>query len=413
MKEHQKAQAPQVCPAFFSIQHSGVNKSTMANCRKQSPLPPFGKIKFLFPLLIFAFCLLPFAFASQWRQALPPYEFSFGRDHASHPDYKVEWWYYTGNLVTKDNKRFGYQLTFFRVGVDKEPQNPSRWAVRELYMAHLAVSDLNKQQFRFTEKLNRAGVGWAGAATDGYRVWNEDWEAKHIAAANVNAPLTKLTAAQAGISIDFELEQGKAPIIHGARGVSQKGAQAGNASHYYSLTRMPTRGTVMIDGERYEVSGLSWMDHEFGTSFLEKEQKGWDWLAIQLDDGSELMLYQFRRSDQQRDAHTSGTLVEASGKTIALKADDFILEPNAQWLSPRTGAKYPVAWKVKIPAYNIDLLVWAATDDQELMTTESTGVSYWEGAIEIRGTRNGKTTQGRGYLEMTGYSGAPLGAVLQ
>lgn len=347
-------------------------------------------------------------FADEWKQALPGYEFSFARDHASHPDYKIEWWYYTGNVVTPDDHRFGYQLTFFRVGVDREPVNPSRWAVRDLFMAHLAVTDISGQKFRFTEKINRAGIGWAGAATDSYRVWNEDWEARQ----NQQGQMT-LRAMQDGIGLELTLDQGKPPVIHGARGISQKGAQAGNASHYYSLTRMPTRGAIVIDGQRYEVTGLSWMDHEFGTSFLEKEQQGWNWLSLQLDDQTELMLYEFRRTDNQRDPHTSGTFVDPSGQAATIAASEFTLTPEAQWLSPKTGANYPVVWKVSLPSRRIELTVRAAVNDQELDTRESTRVNYWEGAVEVTGTKDGRPVQGRGYLEMTGYAGASMSAILE
>ena len=347
-------------------------------------------------------------FADEWKQALPGYEFSFARDHASHPDYKIEWWYYTGNVVTPDDHRFGYQLTFFRVGVDREPVNPSRWAVRDLFMAHLAVTDISGQKFRFTEKINRAGIGWAGAATDSYRVWNEDWEARQ----NQQGQMT-LRAMQDGIGLELTLDQGKPPVIHGGRGISQKGAQAGNASHYYSLTRMPTRGAIVIDGQRYEVTGLSWMDHEFGTSFLEKEQQGWNWLSLQLDDQTELMLYEFRRTDNQRDPHTSGTFVDPSGQAATIAASEFTLTPEAQWLSPKTGANYPVVWKVSLPSRRIELTVRAAVNDQELDTRESTRVNYWEGAVEVTGTKDGRPVQGRGYLEMTGYAGASMSAILE
>jgi predicted secreted hydrolase len=359
----------------------------------------------LFTLIILS---VGFVFADEWKQALPGYEFSFARDHASHPDYKIEWWYYTGNVVTPDNHRFGYQLTFFRVGVDKAPANPSRWAVRDLFMAHLAVTDISGQKFRFTEKINRAGIGWAGAATDSYRVWNEDWEARQ----NEQGQMM-LHAMQDGIGLELTLDQGKPPVIHGARGISRKGAQAGNASHYYSLTRMPTRGAIVIDGQRYEVTGLSWMDHEFGTSFLEKEQRGWNWLSLQLDDQTELMLYEFRRSDGQRDPHTSGTFVDSSGQAATITASEFTLTPEAQWRSPKTGASYPVVWKVSIPSRRIELTVRAAVNDQELETRESTRVNYWEGAIEVTGTKDGKPVQGRGYLEMTGYAGAAMSAILE
>ena len=359
--------------------------------------------------LVVGVCWLSLAFAENvWKQALPGYHFDFSRDHASHPEYKIEWWYYTGNLTAKDGHRFGYQLTFFRVGVDKQPQNPSRWAVRDLYMAHLAVTDIDDQQFKYAEKLNRAGIGWAGAELNVYRVWNEDWEAKHD-----DAKRTLLKAFDDGFGIEFALEPGKTPTIHGADGVSQKGAQLGNASHYYSQTRMPTRGVIVMNGQRFDVTGDSWMDHEFGTSFLEKEQKGWDWFALQLDDGTDLMLYQFRRKDGALDSHTSGTLIDGAGKATKLAANDFTLEPLQTWRSPQTKAPYPIQWRVKIPSRKLELDVTATMENQELITNSSTGVSYWEGAIVLAGTHNGRATKGRGYLEMTGYAGAAMGTVFQ
>ena len=338
-----------------------------------------------------------------WKKALPPYSFDFTRDHASHPDYRIEWWYYTGNLVASDGHRFGYQLTFFRVGVDFAPVNPSRWAVRDLYTAHFAVSDLDRDQFRHAEKLSRAGIGWAGAETKSYRVWNEDWEARQDDSGH-----HRLKAIEAGMAVDLDLAPGKRPIPQGENGVSQKGEAAGNASHYYSLTRMPTRGVIEIEGKRYEVSGTSWMDHEFGTSFLEPGQIGWDWMSIQLDDGTDLMLYQFRRTDGARDRHSNGTLVDINGESRRLSAEQFTLTPVDYWTSPTSGARYPIAWRIEIPDKAISMTARAAIRNQELETNESTRVTYWEGATVLEGT-DGRPL-GRGYLEMTGYAGAAMGA---
>jgi predicted secreted hydrolase len=374
-------------------------------------------------LLAVLLCLLPLVRADQsatsmiaqlnpqlsndWKQALPPYQFTFPADHASHPDYKIEWWYYTGNLAAKDGRRFGYQLTFFRIGVERVPQNASRWAVRDLYAAHLAVTDIAGQRFHFGDKLNRAGVGWAGAETAAYRVWNEDWEARRDESGQ-----HVLRAFEREFGLELQLAEGKAAVTHGARGVSQKGVQPGNASHYYSLTRMPTRGTLTLDGERVAVEGASWMDHEFGTSYLEPAQLGWDWFSLQLDDGTELMLYRFRRQDGARDPLSSGTWVDASGQTTGLKFDAFELTPLREWRS-ESGARYPVEWRVQVPALELNLTVRAALDQQEMRTEGSTGVSYWEGAIEVRGTQRGRAVTGRGYLELTGYAGVAMGAVLQ
>jgi predicted secreted hydrolase len=347
----------------------------------------------------------PMAQKPAWREAAAGYQFAFPRDHASHPDFKLEWWYYTGNLETPEGRRFGYQVTFFRVGVDTAPENPSAWAVRDLFMAHLAVSDPVGGRYRYDEKLTRAGPGLSGAETTRYQVWNEDWrvgldgEGRHA-----------IQARSRNVAVDLRLDQGKPPAINGINGISQKGAQAGNASHYYSLTRMPTIGSVTVDGERFEVRGESWMDHEFGTSFLEREQQGWDWLSLQLDDGRELMLYQLRRGDGSRDPRSSGTLIDRQGRTTHLGAEAFSLMPVGPIFRSDSGAVYPIAWAVTIPSIGFDLRVSTSLENQELVTPAA-GIAYWEGMIDVRGTVRGAPIAGRGYLEMTGYKGS-LGRVM-
>jgi predicted secreted hydrolase len=364
-----------------------------------------------------------------WKQATAGYRFEFPRDHASHPDYKIEWWYYTGNVRADDGRRFGYQVTFFRVGIDHTPSNPSRWAIRDLHMTHLAVSDPAGRRYRYSEKLSRGGPGLAGASADRYYVWNDDWSASLVAPKRPDGReggtqhILRANSAQAGI--DLVLDEGKAPVINGVNGISQKGAQAGNASHYYSLTRMPTSGTIAIDGERFTVTGHSWMDHEFGTSFLEPEQRGWDWLSIQLSDGRELMLYQLRRADGtrgprdadfaswggRRDPRSSGTVVDPSGRSTHLANADFTLTPGRKPFTSSNGAVYPIEWTVTVPSHRISLTVTTPLDDQELSLTRSTGIAYWEGMIDVAGAAGGAPVTGSGYLEMTGYHGS-LGRVL-
>jgi predicted secreted hydrolase len=336
---------------------------------------------------------------------MPGYRFAFPRDHASHPAYKIEWWYYTGNLQTSAGRRFGYQVTFFRVGVDAAPVNPSRWAVRDLYMTHLAVSDPSGQRYRFEERLNRGGPGLAGAEIDRYHVWNDDWTASlGVGGQHV----IRATGKRSGI--DLLLDEGKIPAVNGIDGISQKGALTGNASHYYSLTRMPTRGVIVIDGERFEAAGESWMDHEFGTSFLEAEQQGWDWLSIQLTDRRELMLYQLRRGDGSRDPRSSGTLVDPSGRTRHLSAAEFTMTTAGPTFHAPSGATYPIRWTVQLPGEGLTLNASTPLENQEL-STSAARVSYWEGLIDLAGTSRGAPVSGRGYLEMTGYRGS-LGRVL-
>ena len=339
---------------------------------------------------------------SGWRDAQPGYAFTFPDDHAAHPEFRIEWWYYTGNLDAHDGRRFGYQVTFFRVGVDPTPDNPSRWAVRDLYMTHLAISDPAGRRYRFVERLNRAGPGLAGAATDRYHVWNDDWhvsrdaDGRHV-----------IEVQEDGLGVNLLLGEGRPPTINGRDGVSQKGAVGGNASHYYSITRMPTRGVIVIDGERTPVTGLSWMDREFGTTFLEADQQGWDWFALQLSDGSDLMLYQLRRDDGLRDPHSSGTLTRANGEVVRLTSGEFALDPTgAVFRSVSTGAAYPLEWRIAVPGEALSLTVSTPLANQELDATASTGVAYWEGLVDVAGTHGGREVTGRGYMEMTGYAGS-------
>jgi predicted secreted hydrolase len=348
---------------------------------------------------------LPTHAQSSWREAAPGYQFAFPRDHASHPDFKIEWWYYTGNVATTAGRRFGYQLTFFRVGVDAAPANPSRWAIRDIHMAHLAVSDVDGKRYRFDERLSRSGPGLSGASSDTYQVWNEDWKAgldaqgRHV-----------IAAASANAAVQLTLDEGKPPAVNGVNGISQKGARPGNASHYYSVTRMPTRGTIVVDGERFDVTGESWMDHEFGTSFLEPEQQGWDWLSIQLDDNRELMLYQLRRADGSRDPRSSGTIVDTRGGTVHLTATDFTLAPAGATFQAPSGASYPLSWTIGVPREQLTLTVTTPLANQELATAGA-GIAYWEGMVQVAGRARGRAVAGRGYLEMTGYKGS-LGRVM-
>lgn len=342
-----------------------------------------------------------------WRLAEPGYTFDFPRDHGSHPEYRIEWWYYTGNLDARDGRRFGYQVTFFRIGVDVAPANPSRWAVRDLHMAHLAVTDVSAGQQVTAERFDRGGVGWAGASERTLDVWNGDWRA------DLDGETHRVSAADDTFGVDLRLEPGKPPTLHGDAGLSRKGAEPGNASHYYSMTRMATAGEIRLNGEQIAVTGTSWMDHEFGTTFLEPGQVGWDWFSLQLDDGTDLMIYQFRRADDQPDAYSSGTWVDPDGTTTRFNHEQFVLVPGRRWTSPSSGAAYPVDWRVGVPSRQADLAVEALVDAQELDTANSTGVTYWEGAVSVRGQIGEREIRGRGYLEMTGYVGRPMSEVFR
>ena len=369
----------------------------------------------LFVLSLVGILALPGSLRTQeapdgaWRRAAPGYVLEFPRDHASHPEYRIEWWYYTGNLDAVDGRRFGYQVTFFRVGIDPQPTNPSRWAVRDLHMAHLAITDIHSGRHLVGERLNRSGVGWAGARTDTLSVWNEGWTVDLDGTTHV----LDVTSDGRGFGVELRLDAAGAPALHGVAGFSQKGAEAGNASHYYSLTRMRTSGRILLDGTPIEVEGLSWMDHEFGTSFLEPTQRGWDWFSLQLDDGTDVMVYVLRRQDGSPDPQSGGTVVDPRGGQTTLGPEDYRLQPGRAWTSPTSGAQYPVEWQIEIPLAGLELAVRATVDAQELHTDQSTGVTYWEGAVDAVGTRSGRPVVGRGYLEMTGYAGQPVSEILR
>jgi predicted secreted hydrolase len=352
--------------------------------------------------------------ADPWHRATPGRPLRAPEDHVAHPEYRIEWWYYTGNVRGTDGRAYGYQVTFFRVGVDAAPVNPSVFAVRDIYMAHVAITDPGGVGHVFADRLNRAGVHWAGAREDRYDVWNENWrvsldpQGRH-----------RITVDAGAFALDLTLHPGKRPVLQGDRGYSRKGRDPGNASHYYSLTRMPSSGTIRIGERTVSVSGTSWMDHEFGTSALDEGTRGWDWFALQFDDGRELMLYQLRLEDGSPGPYSSGVLVDTDGGIQSLAVDDFTVTPTRTWRSARSDATYPVEWAVDVPKAGLHFAVRAVVDAQELRTRRSTNVTYWEGAVRVDGTsdatggrRPGRLT-GVGYLEMTGYSGAKMSDVMR
>ncbi len=341
---------------------------------------------------------LPAAKAAEFRLALPGYRFAFPRDHYSHDDYRTEWWYYTGHLRAASGEEYGYQVTFFRSGVVEARDNPSRWAAKNLYLAHFAISDIPRKSFRYFERVNRAGLGLAGASEKQFHVWIGDWQATG------DGTTQRLRAQEDGFAVDLTLVSQKPPVIHGENGISQKGEGRGHASHYYSLTRLTTEGTLTVRGKSFPVSGLSWMDHEFGSTQLNHDQVGWDWFSLQFDDGTELMLYVIRKADGRPDPYSAGTLVEPNGRTVSLKQVDFTVEVLDRWKSSREKGIYPMKWRFKVPTIGLEVTVTPAFSDQELDTAKSTRVIYWEGAVSAEGTNQGRRLGGRGYVEMTGYA---------
>ena len=337
----------------------------------------------------------PTADANEFARVTGPQPLNFPEDHGAHPDYRTEWWYFTGNLTAEDGQEYGFQLTLFRSALaPNSPERESDWATRQAWMGHFAVTDITAGEHRAAERYQRGAVGLAGAEIRPVRVWMDDWE---IASSREETlfPLTlKARDPETGIAIDLEVDALKPHVLQGEAGYSQKGADPANASRYYSYTRLAARGAVEFDGEQAAVRGSAWLDREWSTSALDANQQGWDWFALQLEDGRDVMVYRLRRTDGSTDPNSAGIVVTADGEGEVLAVEDFTLTPTRYWQSPKTGSRYPVAWEIALHREDLNLTVEARLDDQEMPTT----VRYWEGAVRISGDASGV-----GYLEMTGY----------
>lgn len=322
-----------------------------------------------------------------WREAVPGYSFQFPRDHFEHQDFRTEWWYYTGNVVDAQGKRFGFELVFFRQGQSRDVENRSVWAVKDLYLAHVALTDIDGKTFSYDERPNREGPGIAGASFSGQRVWNGNWQVKW------NGETQSLDAVTREFRFHLDLKPVKPFILNGENGLSQKAEGRGRASYYVSFPRLAVKGQIQTAKGNHEVSGQAWMDHEWFTEQLGRDQVGWDWFSVQLNNNTELMLFELRKQDGSIDANSSGTFIDASGQAHHLKRGDFTLEPVKKW------GRYPVIWRIQAPALHLDLTCKASFEAQELKA--QAGPSYWEGAVTYEGSQAGV-----GYLEMTGYNGA-------
>jgi predicted secreted hydrolase len=336
--------------------------------------------------------------ATQYRVAVPGYRYEFPRDNFNHPDFQTEWWYYTGNLKDSSGHEFGFELTFFREALTREAQKTSDWSIPDVYMAHLALSDISGGKFFHRERLNRAGPGIAGINADTGRIWNGNWQIEWTANEQ------NLQAISDQFALYFSLESQKLPVIHGIDGLSQKSAGPGHASHYVSLTRLAVNGDIHLGEKLFQVTGTAWMDHEFFTRQLDADQIGWDWFSLQLDDNTELMLFRMRRKDGSIDPFSSGTYVDATGKTTHLLQKDFSLQPLGDtWTSDSDHAVYPIHWQIIVPSLKVNLDATTPLRQQELTGGTAMSPSYWEGAIRLAGTKGAAPIAGVGYLELTGY----------
>ncbi|MCC7018376.1 MAG: hypothetical protein IT332_01390 [Ardenticatenales bacterium] len=378
-----------------------------------------------------------------FARAVGPRPLLFPDDEGAHPEYRTEWWYYTGHLFaqagesgatesgvsavpvnpnaapswllerdTGDRRRFGFQLTFFRSSValpmaaSAAPPSTA-WTTTQAYLAHFTVTDVAADRFHSAERLARGAIGLAGARAEPYHVWLGPWSAAahpggvdggHAATAGV-----RLRAADGPAAIDVTVRPVKSPALHGQAGWSRKGPEPGNASYYYSFTRLAATGVVTTAAGVWPVEGGVWMDHEWSTSALADGRQGWDWLSLQLDDGRDIMAFQIRDAAGAPAPESSGSLVDDKGVVRSFGASDFDLTPTGSWRSPRTGARYPSGWRLQLPGEAIDLRLTPVVADQEL----ATGFRYWEGAVTVDGTSGGRRIKGRGYVELTGYAAPP------
>jgi predicted secreted hydrolase len=320
----------------------------------------------------------------------------FPADHGPHEDFRNEWWYFTGNLDAADGRRFGFEFTIFRFALTPSVEKiNSRWRTNQVYIAHFALTDVDDRRFHVAERYSRGALGLAGASTEPFRVWIDDWT---MFAGPAGEPW-HIVARDGEIGIELELRPQTAPVLNGDDGLSRKSHEIDSASYYYSMTRWDTAGFLRVGGERVAVSGLSWLDREWSTSALAPNQVGWDWFALQLADGTDIMLYDIRRLDGSADPASSGTLSLPDGTSHPLRSGDFEIVVRDTWESP-AGGRYPSRWTVRVPAHAIEADVTPVLADQELFTT----VRYWEGAVDVRGRSRGAPVEGRGYVELTGYA---------
>ena len=334
-----------------------------------------------------------------YANATEPRTFAFPADHGPHQKFRNEWWYLTGNLDGQNGERFGYELTIFRflLAPNKKQEQISRWQSDQVYIGHFAVTDVKNEQFHVAERFSRGSMGLAGAHAEPFRVWVEDWS---ISARPKTTTTWHIQAQEKDVNIDLNLMPLKPPVLNGQNGLSQKSSKPGNASYYYSISRLKTDGKLQLGENQYTVTGSSWLDREWSSSALDKDQTGWDWFALQLDDGSDLMFYQLRRKDGSTDPLSAGTWIDNNGNSQNLDADEVKIEITDFWHSSM-GGRYPSAWQINVPGLDVQLDVQPVIDDQELNAT----VRYWEGAVNVSGKRNGEKLGGRGYVELTGYAG--------
>ncbi len=346
--------------------------------------------------------IVPGLCAGEWKQADGERRWSFPADHGSHGEYRTEWWYFTGNLGDASGKKYGYQLTFFRHSLRERPRDPNNpWSVRDVYLAHYAITDASNNTFHYTDRASRKGPGLAGADAHKMNVNVLGWSAA------MDKNTIRLKAYFEGMELKLDLTPQKPPVLHGRHGLSKKGPLPGQASYYYSFTDLKTTGYLKRPGMKNQVAvtGTSWFDQEFGSNQLSGDQAGWDWFALHLSDGRDLMIYKLRKKDGSIEKESAGTLVEPDGTSRQINLSGIEMTVLAYWKSQKTGGRYPAGWRIRIPSAGVDVTVKPLVANQELANTVSAGITYWEGAVDGAGTSNGKSIKAQGYVELTGYAG--------
>ena len=329
-----------------------------------------------------------------------PRHFDFPEDYGAHEEYQTEWWYYTGNLENAEGRHFGYQLTFFRRALqpaDEKIFRNSDWAADQVFLAHFAITDVLQDEFYYSERIQRGAAGLAGAIVNeqGFSVWLENWQVRQESEEGF-----RLFAENDGLQLDLLLSDLKGVTPQGENGFSPKGSETGNASYYFSQTRLESTGFLKIDGQTFEVMGLSWMDHEFSTSALGADLVGWDWYSLQLNNQSELMLFTLRDAEGNISSFSSGNYLSSTGENYFLDRSNFEIQVLDNWKSKNSGAEYPSAWRISIPELELTLEITPYIKDQELLVS----FIYWEGAVMISGDISGSPVSGSGYIELTGYA---------
>lgn len=343
-------------------------------------------------------------FTSEGYRVPQPYApLTFPEAHGSHPAFKIEWWYLTGHLFAEDGRRFGYQATFFRSALKAphEQEADSAFGSGQLYLTHMALSDPEGDEFYFAERLSRGG--WDAFARVGQLdVRNGNWSLSGASAADPSMQLEASIGASVRWSLELVPEK---PVIRfGEDGTSRKGPAPEARSYYLSFTRLATSGTLTVGDETFTVTGSSWMDHEIASNQLDPDYIGWDWIAIQLEDGWEVKAYLLRQSDGTPAPFSALIWISPEGTVHYRGPEDFEWNSARTWTSPETDATYPVAPVITTRHPQSDkpvtFLFDPVLDNQEL---DLPGTTYWEGAGRV--LNDGGQEVGSAYLELVGYAG--------